>query len=45
MADRGWWVIHGDTIVQALNRAADGEDPELIYTELYANADTENPDA
>lgn len=39
MSDLGWWVIHGDTILDALRRANAGEDPDLLYTELYANTE------
>lgn len=38
---RGWWVINGDELHAALVRASEGEDPELVYLELYANADQE----
>jgi hypothetical protein len=38
-----WWIIHGDVLLGALRRAHDGENPDLLYTELYANADHELP--
>lgn len=34
-----WWVISSGTFIDALNRAHAGEDPELIYLEIYANSD------
>ena len=40
-ADLGWWVIAGSTLLDALHRAKDGEDPELLYAELYANSEVE----
>ena len=42
MSDLGWWAIHGDTIMQALRAVAAGEDPDLVYAELYANARSED---
>ena len=41
MSDLGWWAISGEALIEALRRANDGEDPDLLYTELYANSDTE----
>jgi hypothetical protein len=34
-----WWSIHGETLMESLRRAHDGEDPDLIYAELYANSE------
>lgn len=34
----GWWCISGATILDALRRAHNGEDPDLIYLELYGNS-------
>lgn len=39
---RGWWVISGDELYAALTRVSQGEDPDMAYTELYANSDVEN---
>ena len=39
MKDLGWWVICGEELLNALRRANAGEDPDLLYTELYANAE------
>lgn len=38
----GWWAISGDALLEALRRAHDGEDPDVVYAELYANSDHEN---
>lgn len=40
--DLGWWFIHGDNFLAALHAVAEGEDPDLIYAELYANAEIED---
>lgn len=36
-----WWTIHGSTLLEALHRAHDGEDPDLVYAELYANSEAD----
>lgn len=33
----GWHVIHAQALLDALRRAASGEDPDLVYAELWAN--------
>jgi hypothetical protein len=38
----GWWAISGDSLLAALHRAHDGEDPDLLFAELYANTTKEN---
>lgn len=38
---RGWWSISGDAIIEALRRSHAGDDPEVVYMELYANANDE----
>ncbi len=43
-ADLGWWTIHGSEILAALRRAHDGDDPDVVYAEMYANSDHEYPD-
>jgi hypothetical protein len=40
--DLGWWVIAGHVLLDGLRRAAAGEDPDLIYAELYANSEVES---
>jgi hypothetical protein len=37
--DLGWWAISGASLLDALHRTHAGEDPDLVYTELYANSD------
>ena len=37
----GWWVIAGHYLLEALRKVAAGDDPEMVYTELYANSDIE----
>lgn len=46
-APLGWWSISGDAMLAAFRRAAAGEDPDLLYAELYANCTVEPvpPDA
>jgi len=39
--DLGWWAIAGSELLAALRRAHSGEDPDLVYAELYANSDQE----
>ena len=36
-----WHVVSGDDLLELLHRAAEGEDPDLLYIEFYANG---NPD-
>lgn len=38
----GWWTISGAALLDALKRAHDGEDPDIVYAELYANSDVKN---
>jgi hypothetical protein len=39
--DLGWWAISAEMIMAALQRAHDGESPDLLYAELYANSGSE----
>lgn len=39
----GWWTINGLSLLGALFRAKSGEDPEMVYAELYANSEVERP--
>lgn len=39
----GWWTISGDDLLEALRRAHVGEDPDLVYAEMYANSEVETP--
>jgi hypothetical protein len=36
-----WWVIEDVQLQEALKRAHAGEDPEVLYVELYANSDVD----
>lgn len=40
----GWWTIHGGEILAMLRRAHAGEDPDLVYAEMYVNSDHEYPE-
>lgn len=42
MSALGWWVIDGASMLEALRRVAAGEDPDLVYVELYANTERED---
>lgn len=35
---QGWWTIADATLKDLLRRVADGEDPEMVYMEHFANA-------
>lgn len=39
----GWWVISGAEFLRALRLVADGEDPDAVYAEFYANSSHEHP--
>lgn len=41
MSGLGWWAISGEALLDGLRRAAAGEDPDLLYAEMYANAERE----
>ena len=41
--DLGWHVISGQQLLHILRRANEGEDPDLILLELWANAEHEQP--
>jgi hypothetical protein len=40
----GWWTLSGEDLMHALHRAYEGENPEIIYAEMYANSVIEGPD-
>ena len=40
--DKQWWVLNGGCFLQAMKRAHDGEDPDLLYLEYWAESETEN---
>lgn len=37
MTSRCWWVIAEEDLIAALTRTHGGEDPDVVYAELYAN--------
>jgi hypothetical protein len=43
--DLGWHAISGEHLLEAMRRCADGEDPDLVYAELWANARPVTDDA
>lgn len=45
-ADLGWLAISAETVLDSLRRVGAGENPDLVFAELWANTDeaTETPD-
>jgi hypothetical protein len=41
----GWWAINGGTLMDGLRRAHSGEDPDLLFAELWANSDHSQEEA
>lgn len=39
MEDMGWWSLSGEVLLTMMRRAHLGEDPDILYAELYANSD------
>lgn len=39
----GWWTIAGEELLAALHRVHDGDDPDVVYAELYANSKATRP--
>lgn len=39
MSDLGWWVVHGEEILEMLNAVADGNQPDIVFAEFYANSE------
>lgn len=37
----GWHVISGERLLEVLRRAAAGEEPDILFAEMWANADHE----
>ena len=42
-APLGWWSISGEGLLDMMRRCANGEDPDHVYAEEYANSDREYP--
>lgn len=40
----GWWHVEGAEVLASLHAVAAGEDPSLVFAELYANSGTFEPD-
>jgi len=40
----GWWTMSGRAFLDALYRVRDGEDPDMVYIEMYTNSDIEKPE-
>jgi len=40
----GWHVLPGSLLLDSLRRCEQGEDPDLVMAELWANAEVERPD-
>lgn len=40
--DLGWCVLHATDLIGMLTRAHEGEDPDLLFAEWYANSDHEH---
>lgn len=38
----GYWAISDEAFMEAMRRASQGEDPDLLYAEFYANSDIEH---
>ena len=34
----GWWTIAGSELLRLLQQAHDGEDPDVLLAEVYANS-------
>ena len=41
VTDLGWWCISGEGLMDMLRRTYNGEDPDLVYAEEFANAEHE----
>lgn len=40
--DLGWHTMSGEFFLEALRRCYNGENPDLVFAELYANAERES---
>ena len=40
-APLGWHVISGEDLLAMLRRVSEGEDPDMVYAEEWANAEHE----
>ena len=37
-ADLGLWLVRGEDLLDMLRRVQDGDDPDMVFAECYANA-------
>lgn len=37
-----WWCISAEAIMEMLYKVKDGEDPDVVYLEYYANSEVED---
>jgi len=37
VAESGWFVLPSEMLLKALQRVSEGEAPQLVYAEVYAN--------
>jgi len=42
MLELGYWAISGESLMSMLYRVANGEDPDMVYAEEYANSEHED---
>jgi hypothetical protein len=41
-SDLGWWTISGEALLDLLRRCHDGEDPDLVFAEAWANCERDD---
>lgn len=39
--DLGWHTMSGEFLLHIMRRCYEGEDPDLVFAEIYANAERE----
>lgn len=44
LATEQWWAISGEDLMAMLRQVAEGEDPDIVYAEHYANSEVEPPE-
>lgn len=40
----GWWCVTEDDLLAMLRAVANGEDPDIVYAEAFANSDHQAAD-
>lgn len=43
--DLCWWTISGAALLAALRQVDDGDSPDIVYAELYANSERHDVEA